>query len=66
MAVLNLLLTGILAVANAPLCVCEDPCIDQTEALLPNANCGSCGSTGCRTLAERLVKGESRWSGARR
>lgn len=59
MAVLGLLLAGILAVANARLYVFEDPRIDQVEQMLPSANCGSCGSAGCRAFAERLVKGEA-------
>lgn len=33
----------------------EDPRIDQVEALLPGANCGGCGSAGCRNFAERCV-----------
>ncbi len=36
----------------------EDPRIDQVEALLPGANCGGCGSAGCRNFAERCVKTE--------
>ncbi|WP_078118993.1 (Fe-S)-binding protein [Thiosocius teredinicola] len=58
MAVLGLLLAGILAVANRRLYVYEDPRIDQVEALLPSANCGSCGTAGCRAFAEKLVSGE--------
>lgn len=34
----------------------EDPRIDQVEALLPGANCGGCGSAGCRAFAEKAVK----------
>lgn len=59
MAILGLLLASVLAVANARLFVFEDPRIDQVEELLPSANCGSCGSAGCRAFAERLVKGEA-------
>lgn len=36
--------------------VYEDPRIDQTEALLPGANCGGCGFPGCRGLATALVE----------
>ena len=36
--------------------VYEDPRIDQTEAMLPGANCGGCGFPGCRGMAEALVK----------
>ncbi len=34
----------------------EDPRIDETEAMLPGANCGACGYPGCRGMAEALVK----------
>jgi len=36
--------------------VIEDPRIDETEELLPGANCGGCGFPGCRGFAEALVK----------
>ncbi len=58
MTVLGLLLASILAVANKRLYVFEDPRIDEVEEMLPSANCGSCGSAGCRAFAEKLVKGE--------
>ena len=38
--------------------VVEDPRIDDVEALLPGANCGGCGSAGCRAFAERCVQAE--------
>jgi len=59
MAVLGLLLAGILAVANKRLFVYEDPRLDDLEELLPNANCGACGSPGCRPFAEGLINGAS-------
>ncbi|MDY5968855.1 MAG: RnfABCDGE type electron transport complex subunit B [Bacteroidales bacterium] len=34
----------------------EDPLIDEIEAVLPGANCGGCGKSGCRALAEAFVK----------
>jgi Na+-translocating ferredoxin:NAD+ oxidoreductase subunit B len=37
----------------------EDPRIDQTNELLPGANCGGCGFPGCRSFAETLVKASS-------
>ncbi|KAA6183796.1 RnfABCDGE type electron transport complex subunit B [Thiohalocapsa marina] len=58
MATLGLLLAIILIVANRWLYVYEDPRIDQVEDLLPRANCGACGTAGCRPFAEMLVKGE--------
>jgi len=33
----------------------EDERIDAIEALLPGANCGGCGSAGCRDFAKRCV-----------
>jgi Na+-translocating ferredoxin:NAD+ oxidoreductase subunit B len=39
--------------------VFEDPRIDEVQAVLPAANCGGCGFTGCRNFAEALVKAES-------
>jgi Na+-translocating ferredoxin:NAD+ oxidoreductase subunit B len=58
MAALGLLLASILILANRRLYVYEDPRIDQVEDLLPRANCGACGTAGCRPFAEMLVKGE--------
>ncbi|MCG6897074.1 MAG: 4Fe-4S binding protein [Thiocapsa sp.] len=58
MAALGLLLALILVLANRRLYVYEDPRIDQVEELLPRANCGACGTAGCRPFAEMLVKGE--------
>lgn len=36
--------------------VVEDPLIDEIEGVLPGANCGGCGKSGCRALAEAFVK----------
>ncbi len=36
--------------------VYEDPRIDKVEDLLPSANCGGCGFSGCRAFAEYMVK----------
>jgi Na+-translocating ferredoxin:NAD+ oxidoreductase RNF subunit RnfB len=38
--------------------VVEDARIDEVENLLPGANCGGCGSTGCRAFAELVVKSD--------
>lgn len=37
----------------------EDPRIDQVEALLPGANCGGCGRSGCRDFAVACVNATS-------
>ncbi len=58
MTVLGLLLAALLVVANRRFYVFEDPRIDQVEELLPRANCGACGTAGCRPFAERLIQGE--------
>lgn len=58
MSALGLLLAAVLTLANRWLYVFEDPRIDEVEELLPKANCGACGTAGCRTFAEKLVKGE--------
>lgn len=58
MAALGLTLASLLVLANRRLYVYEDPRIDAVEELLPKANCGACGTAGCRQFAEKLVKGE--------
>jgi electron transport complex protein RnfB len=58
MSMLGLVLSSLLVVANRWLFVHEDPRIDTVEDLLPKANCGACGTPGCRPFAEKLVKGE--------
>ncbi len=46
-----------LLLANKRLFVFEDPRIDDVEEMLPSANCGACGSPGCRPFAEGLIDG---------
>ena len=41
------------------LAVHEDPRIVKIAELLPGANCGACGFTGCANLAENLVAGKA-------
>jgi Na+-translocating ferredoxin:NAD+ oxidoreductase subunit B len=55
---LGLILSSVLAIANRKLWVFEDPRIDEIEELLPNTNCGACGSAGCRVFAEALIAGK--------
>ena len=59
MGALGILLAAILAVANRKLYVAEDPRIDEVEEMLPNTNCGACGSPGCRAFAESCVSGKA-------
>jgi len=59
MLFLGLLLAALLVIANRRLFIYEDPRIDDVEALLPHANCGACGTPGCRAFAEQLVTGQA-------
>jgi Na+-translocating ferredoxin:NAD+ oxidoreductase RNF subunit RnfB len=38
--------------------VYENPLIGEVEDILPAANCGGCGSPGCKAFAEKLVNAE--------
>lgn len=58
MAAIGVILAAILAFADKKLYVYEDPRIDEVESLLPKANCGACGTPGCRSFAEKAVNGE--------
>ncbi|MDM8561015.1 RnfABCDGE type electron transport complex subunit B [Candidatus Parabeggiatoa sp. HSG14] len=55
MAGLGVLLAIVLAIANKKLFVHEDPRIDVVDEMLPHAQCGACGTPGCRPFAEALV-----------
>ena len=44
-----------LSLANKKFAVNTDPRIEKILALLPGANCGSCGYPGCSGLAEAIV-----------
>lgn len=55
---LGALLAAVLVVADRKLYVYEDPRIEEVESLLPKANCGACGCTGCHAFAEKAVAGE--------
>ena len=57
---IGVLLAVALAYADKKLYVFEDPRIDQVDSMLPHANCGACGSPGCRAFAEKLVAGEAK------
>ena len=55
---LGALLAAVLVIADKKLYVYEDPRIEEVESLLPKANCGACGCTGCHAFAEKAVLGE--------
>lgn len=52
---IGLLVSAILFVVAKKFKVEEDARIDDVEAVLPGANCGGCGSAGCRDFATKLV-----------
>jgi Na+-translocating ferredoxin:NAD+ oxidoreductase RNF subunit RnfB len=58
MAALGIILSLLLVLANKKFLVYEDPRIDEVETMLPHANCGACGTAGCRAFAELLVQGK--------
>lgn len=55
---LGIVLGIVLSLANKYLQVIEDPRIDEVEKLLPNYNCGACGTPGCRAFASAILNGE--------
>ena len=59
MAGLGVCLSAVLALADKKLHVFEDPRIDEVEEMLPGANCGACGTAGCRAFAEAVVLGKA-------
>lgn len=58
LGLLGIVLGIVLSLANQYLTVQEDPRIDDIEKLLPNYNCGACGTPGCRAFATGIVNGE--------
>ncbi len=48
----------VLYVVSKRFYVYENPLIAELEEILPAANCGGCGSPGCKAFAEKLVASE--------
>ena len=48
-----------LGIASIKFSVYVDPRVEKVDELLPGANCGACGYTGCHSLAEAIVAGEA-------
>ncbi len=59
LGVLAIVLGVVLSLANKYLVVEEDPRINDIEKLLPNYNCGACGTPGCHAFAETIVEGNA-------
>lgn len=59
MGALGLILSAGLVFAYQRLRVIEDPKVEQVAEVLPQANCGACGYSGCRAFAEAVVKGKT-------
>ena len=59
MAAIGLVAAVLLYVAAKKFYVYEDPRIAQVEELLPGANCGSCGYSGCHAFAVACCSAKS-------
>ncbi|MFC2169054.1 RnfABCDGE type electron transport complex subunit B [Acidobacteriota bacterium] len=59
MATLGFLFAFGLVLAYNKLKVEEDPKIEEISEVLPQANCGACGYSGCRAFAEAVVNGKT-------
>jgi len=57
MGALSFLFSFGLVFAYKKLKVEEDPKIEEVSEMLPQANCGACGYSGCRAFAEAVVRG---------
>ncbi len=56
----GLLFGVVLAVAARVFAVKQDERIEKVFDVLPGANCGGCGYSGCEALAKAIVKGEAK------
>jgi len=63
MTALGFLFSIGLVLAYRKLRVEEDPKIEEVMEMLPQANCGACGYSGCRAFAEAVVQGKVEPSG---
>ena len=59
LAILGLILGGIIGFVAKTFAVDVDPKIEETEELLPGANCGGCGFAGCSDFAKAVVEGSA-------
>lgn len=58
-SVIGLVLGLVLAVASIVMAVPVDEKAEEIEGVLPGANCGACGFSGCAGYASALSKGET-------
>lgn len=58
-AVISGILGLILAYASKVFAVEVDERVEKITDILPGANCGGCGYTGCAALAEAIIKGDA-------
>lgn len=63
MTALGFLFSVGLVLAYKKLKVPEDPKVEKILEILPQANCGGCGYSGCRAFAEALAQGKAEASG---
>lgn len=59
MTALGFLFATGLVLAYKKLKVEEDPRIERVNEILPQANCGACGYSGCRAFAEAVANGKA-------
>ena len=64
-AALGVLFGVILAIASRVFAVKTDERIERLTEVLPGANCGGCGYSGCAAFAEAVVKGDAKPDGCR-
>lgn len=57
---IGLIIGLVLAVASVVMAVPKNEKAEAVLELLPNANCGACGYSGCAGYAEALAKGEAK------
>ena len=58
LASIGIVAAVILYVVSKKFYVYENPLIGEVDEVLPAANCGGCGSPGCKAFAEKLVNTE--------
>ncbi len=58
LASIGLVAATILYIVSKKFYVYENPLIADVDEVLPAANCGGCGSPGCKAFAEKLVNTE--------